>query len=377
MKRGRDFFFAAFSVALLVFLTILFSSCQREKPQIKIGFAGGLTGRYSDLGTAGRNGANLAVEEINQTGGIRGRQVLLISKDDKQDEQTAVRVDRELIAEGAVAIIGHMTSSMSVAALPLMNEKGIVLLSPTSTTNVLNGKDDFFIRLEPANKKQTEDLVVYASKKMRLKRIAAVYDLSNQSYTEDYFRLFSSLFRELGGEIVAVETYKSTAGFSFAKIASRLLKNKPEGILLIANALDAADFCQQIRKAGSRAVILSSGWAMTESFLSNGGKAVEGVVFDNLINVNSRNQRYIWFKNSYKLRFGEYPGFGAVHGYEAARLLLDALKVNEDPKRLKETILGLKGVYGLFGDFRLDRFGDAERDFFIMSVKGGHFQQLE
>jgi branched-chain amino acid transport system substrate-binding protein len=86
MKRGRDFFFAAFSVALLVFLTILFSSCQREKPQIKIGFAGGLTGRYSDLGTAGRNGANLAVEEINQTGGIRGRQVLLISKDDKQDE---------------------------------------------------------------------------------------------------------------------------------------------------------------------------------------------------------------------------------------------------------------------------------------------------
>jgi branched-chain amino acid transport system substrate-binding protein len=84
-----------------------------DKNAYKIGFVGGLTGKSSDLGIQGRNSVMLAVEEINSQGGINGRPLQLITKDDKQDPQTALKVDRELIDEGVITIIGHMTSTMS------------------------------------------------------------------------------------------------------------------------------------------------------------------------------------------------------------------------------------------------------------------------
>lgn len=147
--------------------------------------------------------------------------------------------------------------------------------------------------------------------------------------------------------------------------------------MLIANAHDAADLCQQIRKWGSSAVILSSGWALTDAFLHNGGTAVEGVIFDNLIAVDSEEKRFVDFTHRFKDRFGEAPSFGAVHGYEAARLLLEALRINDDPALLKQTLRGIETVHGLFGDFSLDRFGDARRNSFILTVRGGRFQKLE
>jgi branched-chain amino acid transport system substrate-binding protein len=75
--------------------------CEKKKEPIKVGFVGGLTGRLSDLGSGGRNGVMLAVEEINNAGGISGRPVELITKDDKQDPEVAVKVDKELIDERA------------------------------------------------------------------------------------------------------------------------------------------------------------------------------------------------------------------------------------------------------------------------------------
>ncbi len=86
-----------------------------------------------------------------------------------------------------------------------------------------------------------------------------------------------------------------------------------------------------------------------------------------------KDERYTSFKKNFEARFGASPSFGAVHGYEVARLLADALKVNDSPSRLKDTIGGLKKVYGLFGDFSLNRFGDSERSSIMMSVKNGRY----
>ncbi|MFP3912631.1 MAG: ABC transporter substrate-binding protein [Desulfobacteraceae bacterium] len=85
-------------VAILVTAGSL--GCDREKEPIRLGFSGCLTGRLSDLGTSGRNGVILAVEQVNAAGGINGRPVELIVRDDRQDTAEALRVDRELMAGG-------------------------------------------------------------------------------------------------------------------------------------------------------------------------------------------------------------------------------------------------------------------------------------
>jgi branched-chain amino acid transport system substrate-binding protein len=353
------------------------AACEKEKAPIKVGFVGGLTGRLSDLGTAGRNGVILAVEQINRKGGIHGRPVELIAKDDQQNPETALRVDRELADEGVVAIIGHMTSTMSMVAIPFANKEKILMISPTTSTNKVSGLDDFFIRIMPPNKSETEHLARHAFEVMGLKKIAVIYDLSNRAYTEGYFHNFKDAFEGFGGSINHVETFISGKDMGFATAADALLKPDPEAVLIVTGAPDAAMISQRIRIAGAKIPIFACGWAMTADLLHDGGPAVEGLLFSMLFNRESKEKAYLKFKKRFKERFGETPNFAAAHGYEAAQALFKALSKETDPKKLKRTVLQQDIFGGLQGDFKMDRFGDPQRKRFLITVKNGRFRIVE
>ena len=116
-RTVRIFWYPLFA-ALLTGTVI---GCSEQKP-IKIGFVGGLSGRVADLGIGGRDGALLAVEHWNQNGGVNDRAVQLLVRDDQQNVETARKIVKQLLSEGVVAIIGHMTSSMSVTTVPLVRK---------------------------------------------------------------------------------------------------------------------------------------------------------------------------------------------------------------------------------------------------------------
>ena len=107
--------------AIIILGVLILLSCTPPEP-IRIGFVGGTSGRVADLGIAGRDAVVLAVELRNQTGGVAGRKVDLLIKDDEQNPEVAQRVVRELIDQGAVAIVGPMTSAMALAVVPIANE---------------------------------------------------------------------------------------------------------------------------------------------------------------------------------------------------------------------------------------------------------------
>src|SRR5512141_700268 len=99
------------SVGLPVVIAAVALACARGEP-IRVGMVSGLTGRHSDLGISSRNGATLAISEINDAGGIAGRRLELVVRDDGQDPEHARRAVSELVHAGVVAMIGHVTSSM-------------------------------------------------------------------------------------------------------------------------------------------------------------------------------------------------------------------------------------------------------------------------
>lgn len=119
---------------LMIFLLLLALSACSDSSPILIGFSGQLTGKIADIGVPARNGVQLAVETINAAGGINGRKLKLIIKDDGNTPEQAIRVDQELINAGVIAVIGHFTSTQTMAALPLFNKNKVVLLSPTTST---------------------------------------------------------------------------------------------------------------------------------------------------------------------------------------------------------------------------------------------------
>ena len=120
-------------------------ACAPKSP-IAIGFIGGLSGKFSDLGTATRNGALLAIENANDAGGVEGRKLVLFEQDDKQSSETALLAMEEFKKQGVVAVVGPSTSSIAVAVTPVANQNHLLLVAPTATTNKLSGKDDYFMR---------------------------------------------------------------------------------------------------------------------------------------------------------------------------------------------------------------------------------------
>jgi branched-chain amino acid transport system substrate-binding protein len=361
----------------ILFCLALAKGCDRSESPLTVGFAGGLTGRHAALGISGRNGVQLAIETVNRNGGIGGRPVELLIEDDRQTAQGAVAADRKLMAAGAVAIIGHMTSTMTTAALAAIDDEEILLISPTASTHDLSGIDDALLRVVPSNVSETDALARYAGGRMKLRRMAAIYDRSNLAYTEPWVEHFRSTFQEAGGRLISVRPYTSGPDTVFAPLTREVLADQPDGMLLVTGALDAAMICQQIRKHRRQVPILICGWAKTHDFLRHGGPAVEGVIASEANSEDSEAPAYRSFVAQYQDRFSRRPDFAALYSYEAARVLFYGLSRSDRPAGIKRAIIG-KGTFpGLQGDFRIDRWGDAHWDRFIIQVRDNKLRKLE
>lgn len=347
-----------------------------EKP-VKLGFVGGLSQRVADLGISGRNGAILAVEARNRAGGVLGRPVKLVVKDDRQDAQAARQAVRELLDQGVTAIIGHMTSTMSTATLPLVNESKVVMMSPTATTDFLTGRDDYFFRVISSTKSHGKKMAVHLRKTVGLDAVAVVYDARNEAYTESWYLDFRREFEALGGTIALVETFYSGPQVHFFDLARRAIVPGADGLVIIAGAMDTAMLCQQVRKLNREIPMAAAEWASTEKLIDLGGAAVEGLVISQYFDRFSTDPAYLAFHAAYVERFGEEPGFASVSAYDAVNVVLDALEKQTRGQTLKEAILTISSFQGAQGKVMIDRYGDAVRDTFLTIVRNGEFRLLE
>jgi len=359
----------------LVCIALLLNGCEQEP--IRIGFVGGMSGRVADLGVGGRNGALLAVEERNAQGGINGRIVELVIRDDEQNAETAGKVTRDLIERNVEAIIGPMTSSMALAIVPIVNKARLVAVSPTVTTTELSGLDDYFLRVLPDTHTYAPKSARFHLEKTGLRRAALIYDTGNSSYTVSWLTSFSKAFDRLGGRVVAVNSFKSGENVAFAPIVHDLLQHNPDLVVLVCSAVDAALLCQQIRKLDPRATISVSEWGSTERFIELGGAAVEGVYFAQFLDHSNTTPRYRSFLASYRKRFGQDPGFSGLAGYDAATVVLNALAARKSGMSLKSTILAVAAYQGVQRTIVLNRFGDTDSTTFITVVRNGRFVTLE
>ena len=364
----------AASFCLLVLL--LLPACTKEDPPLKIGFIGGLTGRVAGLGVAGRDAALLAVEERNAAGGINGRRIELVSVDDKQDAAVAREVVANLITKDVVAIIGPMTSSMAAVVQPLINQAQIVMVSPTVTSNQFNDQDDYFFRMTMPLKvnaaKQAEDAL-----RKGLKTFAVSVDMGNAAYTEDILASFQKPFEAGGGRIVCVERFKSGKEGGFLPLAERLLKEKPDALLLVSGAMDTALIAQQVRKLGSTVPLFASEWAFTSDVINFGGTAIDGLQSYVTYNPASQASPHLKFLADFEKRFGYKPSFAAVLAYESATYLFAGLEHNPRREGLKTALGSIGSLQGLQGRVSINRFGDPDRATFLAQIRNGQFVTRE
>ena len=354
---------------------VALTACQKEP--VRIGFVGGLTGKAADLGVAGRNGVQLAVEQRNAAGGINGHPVDLVIRDDEQNPEVARRVLGELISQNIELIIGPMTSSIAMALMPQINASKSILLSPDVTTTDLSGKDDNFFRVTGTTTGYAANNARLLHKRFGVRTVAAIIDTNNKSYTESWLNDFRTEFSAFGGKIVLEKRYQSDKNTVFLPVVKELLAAQADSVVIISNAVDAAQLCQHIHTLAPAQRIAMSEWASTERFMELAGAAAEGVIVSHFFDRNDTSQSFTNFMTAYRARFNQDPGFSGVTGYDAALVALEAFTIRTKGSSIKDTIIAKKSFQGIQPPLNIDRFGDSDRKPYVSIIKGNQYISAE
>lgn len=338
---------------------------------LRLGFIGGISGRGADLGIGGRNGAQLAIEDVNAAGGVDDRAVELLIRDDEQDEAKARMRLIELIDAGVTFVVGPMTSAVAMAIAPLATQRGVPLISPTVTTHELSGRTDAFLRIvpdAPSSARQQADALLARG----LRRLVTVADLNNRAFAENWAQAAAARFRQRAGEVVLELGFHSAPGVRFSDLAQKIVAAQGKVVLFAANASDSAVLCQQVRRLDAKLVFACSAWAGTEQFPQMGGRAVEGTLMAQYFDRLSTAAAYLQFVDRYRKRFGEIPGYPAVNAYDALMLGLAGLR-QRGSGSLLASLAQLRHYEGLQRRIELDAHGDSRAPMFLTEVRGGRY----
>jgi branched-chain amino acid transport system substrate-binding protein len=347
------------------------------KPPIKIGIALPLTGVTAYRGVAARNAIELQAEAINASGGIRGRKLELIIRDDADQRDKTMTADRELMDLGVAAIVGNMSSDAAFPALALASEHRVPIVSPSISAQSFSGKDDYFFRTCGLAAPTGAVLGEWAAGQ-GLKKVAVALDVSNESYSRPLLEAFKSVFEGEGRMIETIVPFLKAPSGDNTALVDALGSSNPDGVFCITSEVQCAAICQALAKRGKKPQIIAPMGVMTPDLFQFGGKTVEGLVVSSYFDPESREPRYLEFKSRYEAAYGREPDLASCQGYDAMTGLVQAMLRARglDGPGIREALRGLGSFEALQDLRRMDAFGDAIQSQTLLVAEEGKFVKL-
>lgn len=333
-----------------------------------------------DYGVSTLHGAELAVKEINANGGIGGRQLALLTKDDGADKEKAIAIAAELVKDPkVVALAGPVNSGTTIASAPIYNgESGSVKgalpqLATTATSPDVSRLGDWTYRI--ASSDSANAVVLATTARQLAPRVAVMYT------NDDYGRGLAGAFRDAlvkgGGEVAEYDPFSdSTADFS-----PYLRRMQTRGVQLVFVAgLDAAAaaIIRQARGLGLRAQFIGGDGLVP---LAGKGPTYEGTLVG-LLYHPAASDRARAFAQAYHQAYGADPDPFAAAAYDAVTLLAAAARANgptrEGIRRYLQTLGqagGAPAFQGATGDIKFDAHGDPlDKGFAVGVITNGTIQ---
>lgn len=340
--------------------------------EIVVGEYGSLTGNTATFGQSTKNGSEMAFAEINQAGGLLGKQVKLIVEDDQSKPEEAATAVTKLINQNSVqAVLGEVASSRSLAAAPICQGAKIPMITPSSTNPKVTQVGDYIFRVCFTDIQQGEADAKFAAKSLKLKKAAILYDVRND-YSVGLRLVFMQKFKEYGGEIVAEQSY-SEGDSDFRAQLTQLKSANPEIIYVPGYYTEVGTIARQARDLGIT-VPLSGGDGWDSPRLWEiGGKALNGCFFSNHYSVDDPAPAVQKFVADYKAKYGAIPDALAALGYDAARIYADAVtRANSaEPAKVRDALVATKGFAGVTGSITIDAERNAVKPVVILKVQDG------
>ena len=322
-----------------------------------------------------QHAAELAVKEINARGGIRGRQLTLRVLDDSARPEVAIRIARQLVDDpSVVAVIGHLTSSTSLAAGRIYGEarRPVVMLSPSASSPDLSGVNSYVFRVCPTDLSHGIQLARYARQTLGARRMGVLY--VDDDYGRGLRLSFAAEFRRLGGEIVEEDPALSTTT-SVEPYLARMRANGGVDAVLLATEREGAEVAlRDMARIGARWPVLG-GDALAG--IEGAGPIAEGVRLSTaylLDRPGVRNERFV---DAYARAYsGERPDHRGAGTYDIVQLLATVFSdVGTERRAIRNRVAqigtGAPAFDGVTGTIAFDARGDVPAKPVVIGVVRG------
>ena len=346
---------------------------------IKIGGLAPLTGDVSVYGVAVDNGVKMAVEEINADGGVLGKLIEYIVYDEKGDATEAVNAYNKLVqSDNVVAIVGDVTSKPTLAVAQQAAKDKIPLITASGTAENITQAGENIFRACFIDPFQGELMASYASKKLEKKTAAIIYNISDD-YSKGLYEAFEAAAGDLGIEVVQVEGYgKGTVDFK-AQLTNIKSKN-PDVIFLPVYYQDVALIAVQAKELGIEAQFLGAdGWdGVIGQVDESNMDAVNGAYFCSQYSAQSDDPNLQAFLSKYKETYGMDASQFAVLGYDAMKMLAQAISEagSTDSAAITSAMAAIDFT-GLTGHMTFDENRNPVKSAAITQIDNGEYKFIE
>jgi branched-chain amino acid transport system substrate-binding protein len=368
----------ALCICFVLFISLLLAGYSLAKEVIKIGLITPLTGDVKTFGESTKNAFNIALEEYAKTGKYKIEPVIA---DDRNDPTEGANAALKLITQDKVlAIIGPLTSKVSIPVSEIANSNKIPMITGTATNprvTISDGKrKPYVFRACYIDPFQGTVGANFALKDLKAKTAAVLYDVGND-YSKGLAEYFKATFTKGGGTIVAYESYQKD-DVDFSALITKIGMKKPEVIYIPDYYNKVALIAKQLREKGLKgAMIGGDGWDSPE-LVKIGGMAIVGGYFTNHYSPDRKDPIADAFIKKYKEKFGAPPDALGALGYDSTVMLLkviDSVK-KPTPDEIMKALSTVKNFKGVTGAISFDKNGDPIKSAVILKVDKDGFKYM-
>ncbi len=359
------------------------SSNESDEKVLFIGGSGPLTGDYATYGTSVKNGSTIAVEEINNAGGVNGYKLKFVYEDDQADPQQAVQAYASLMDDGMNVTFGGTTSSACVAVSEEVNKDKLLMVTPTATQDEATQYPGCFrvCFMDP-------DQGTYAAKFIKEndlgKKVAVLYDKSND-YSAGVYEHFKAEAEKIGLEIVETQAFTNQSNTDFS-VQLQAVKNSGADLLFLPiYAQEAAYVLTQANSASLDVTFFGVDGldGVIEKIGESNLALLEDVMLLTPFVATSQEENVVSFVTKYKERYGQTPDQFAADGYDAIYTIAEAFKtagVETNDEQFNEkmieamTQITVKGVTGIM---QWTEDGEPEKAAQAVVIKDGVYVEYK
>ncbi|TFG85350.1 MAG: branched-chain amino acid ABC transporter substrate-binding protein [Spirochaetales bacterium] len=352
--------------------------CQKKVTEtIKIGVAGAHSGDLASYGLPSVNAAKLVVEGVNAKGGINGRMIELFIEDDQCKPEVATNTASKLVSDNVVAVIGHICSGATKAALGIYKDSKIVTVSPSATTPTLTQSGEYpnFFRTIAPDDAQAKLATMFIKDKLGIKILAVLHDKGD--YGKGFAELVKQYAEAEGIQVVLFEGVNPGAP-DYSAIVNKIGNSGATAVVWGGYHPEASKLVQQMKDKGMDLPFISDDGVKDQTFIDVAGKYAEGVYATGPMDT-SANPMAIKAAADHKAKFGDDPGAFFLNAYAATQAVVNAIqKAGSTDFEAVSKALRSEYVETTLGKISFDARGDVIGfGFSVYQVQNGKYAELK